>query len=237
MNQYYENEEGDGLRDIVNGVVDRLKGFNKGVRLDFPPKERGFLKSFGNYNINRITVYRSPIYPMIDKALNVISFGEWDKLKQQYSYDKMFHLYMIVQLDNPQKTLLRIEKHEVVTISNRLNTGDEERISIDLHGRKITLNELLNNTIVKVGRQRFFVYSPWNENCQRFLLDILESNGLLTEQDKTFIYQDISELIQKLPSVTKAIGQKITDTAHAANILIHGQGIFSPIGYNAVGFK
>ncbi|OYZ34478.1 MAG: hypothetical protein B7Y30_06510, partial [Campylobacterales bacterium 16-40-21] len=115
--------------------------------------------------------------------------------------------------------------HEVVTISNKFDTGNAERINIDLHVKKVTLNQLFENTIEKVGLKRFFIYNPWNENCQMFLLDILQSNDLLTEHAKQFIYQDISELVQKMPSVTKYIGKKLTDAAHTANILIHGQGV------------
>lgn len=224
MNQLSENFEGDGLRDLFNGAIDRLKGFYRGTRLDFPPNERSLLKMYGSVDIFEITLFRAPIHRMLDKVLNVISVGKWDNLKNENNFDRMFHLYMVIKLANGH--MIRLEKNHVVNISNSFKIeSDAEYQNISLQGKKLTLNELLQNTIQSVGQKQVFVYSPWKENCQRFLLDILQSNGLVTEQAQHFIYQDISNLVQKLPWYTKMIGQKTTDLAHKADILLHGQAL------------
>ncbi len=224
MSQLDENFEGDGLRDMVNGAIDRLKGFYKGVRLDFPPKERALLKLYGNAEVVQITLCRAPIHRMLDKVLNVLSFGQWENLKNQHSFDRMYHLYMVVKLNNGH--MIRLEKNDVVNISNSFKIEpDAEFEDISLQGKKLTLNELLQNTINTVGQKQVFLYSPWKENCQRFILDILQSNGLNTEKAQHFIYQDITELVKELPWYTKMIGQKTTDLAHTADILIHGQAL------------
>jgi len=223
MNQLQENYEGDGLKDLVNGVADRLKGFYHGVRLDFPPKERGLLKLYGDFQIVQITLCRAPIHHMLDKVLNVLSFGQWENLKNENNFDRMFHLYMVLKLSNNH--MVRIEKNDVVNITNSFKIeSDAEFQDISLHGQQITLNQLLQNTIKTVGPKQVFIYSPWSTNCQRFLLDVLQSNGLLTEPAKHFIYQDITQLVEKMPWYTKMIGQKVTDLAHATDVLIHGQG-------------
>ncbi|MBS1735274.1 MAG: hypothetical protein JSS98_01560 [Bacteroidetes bacterium] len=221
MNQY---EAGSMFSDFLTGTFDRLKGYYKGFRLDFPPKERAFLKLYGQYEITQITICRSPIHQALDSVLNILSLGKWDDLKTQYNFDKMFHLFLVIRLSNQHA--VRLEKNEVVRIANTFKLdNDTEFDEIHLHGKKITLDELLRNTINAVGSKQFFIYSPWNENCQRFILDILHSNGLLDEQSKQFIYQDLTELIQELPAVTKVIGQKVTDTAHALNLLVHGSSL------------
>ena len=222
--QFGENYEGDGLRDMYNGVVSRLKGYYHGVRLDFPPTARGLIKIYGNLELVQILICRVPVYDFIDKTLNFLSFGQWDSLKSKYNFDKMFHLFMLVKLSNGH--MLRIEKNEVIEISNTFKIDkDTTMVDVSLEGKHITLNELLQNTINTVGKQQVFIYSPWSNNCQRFILDILQSNGLLTEKDKQFIYQDITELVKELPWYTKAIGQKVTDTAHQFNILAQGEGL------------
>lgn len=222
--QYYsEDFEGDGLRNIVNGAIDRVQGFFKGVRLDFPPKERELLRVYGSTDIVQMTLCRAPIHSMLDKTLNVLSFGQWESLKSQHNFDKLFHLYMVLRLSNNR--MIRLEKNEVIKIANSFKIeSDAEFLDVPLHNQKITLQELLENTIRAVGKKQVFIYSPWSNNCQRFLMDILQSNNLLTDKERQFIYQDITELVKKLPWVTKYIGQKTTDLAHTADILIHGQG-------------
>ena len=224
MNYHSDDIEGDGIRDIYNGFIDRLQGFYKGVRLDFPPKERALLKLYGNAQIIQITICRAPIHRMLDKVLNVLSIGQWDNLKNQNNFDKMYHLYMIIKLNNHH--MIRIEKNDVVNITNNFKIeSDAEFDEVNLNGQQITLNELLQNTINKVGAKQVFIYSPWSTNCQRFVLDVLQSNGLLTEQSQHFIHQDLTELVKKLPWYTKMIGQKTTDLAHVADVLIHGRAL------------
>lgn len=228
VNDEYEDYEGEGLKDILTGAVSRVKGFFQGVRLDFPPKERAILQNIGNAHIVQITLCRSPIHSMIDKVMNVLSLGKWDFLKNQNNYDKMFHLYMVIKLNNQR--MVRIEKNEVIKISLDFSIeSDAQFQDISLQGKNITLNELLGNAIQMFGKKRIFIYSPWNENCQRFLLDVLEANQLLTPQAQQFIHQDIEKLVKKLPWYTKLIGQKVTDTAHALDIAIHGQGFNNKI--------
>lgn len=216
--------EGEGFKEVITGAVDRVTGFFKGQRLDFPPNERALLKLYGNETIIEMTLFRAPIHSMIDKVLNVISIGAWDVLKSENNFDKMFHLYMVLKLSNNR--MIRLEKNHVVNISASFKVeSDAEYQIVPLQGRRILLNELLNNAIVAVGKKQFFIYSPWSTNCQRFLLDVLQSNNLLTQQAQTFIYQDITNIVKNLPWYTKLIGQTTTDLAHKADIILHGQGL------------
>ena len=211
-------EEGSGL---YSNIKDRLSSFYHGIRLDWPPKDRSMLKQYGAFSITHITLGRAPIHDMIDKAMQVLSLGRWDDLKKQYNYDRMYHLFMLVQLSNG--SLLRVEKNAVVSISNNYRIeSDAEFFPVQMHEGGIVLSTFFNKTIEAVGLRQFFVYSAFSENCQRFLLDLLNSNKLLTEESQHFIYQDISELSKKLPSITKSISQSLTDTAHRADILLNG---------------
>ena len=180
--------EGEGFKDVITGAIDRVTGFFRGVRLDFPPNERSLLKLYGNETITEMTLFRAPIHSMLDKVLNVISVGKWEVLKSQNNFDKMFHLYMVLKLSNNR--MIRLEKNHVVNISSSFKIeSDAEYQNVPLQGRKMTLNELLNNAMVTVGKKQFFIYSPWSTNCQRFLLDILQSNNLLTQQSQSRYYK------------------------------------------------
>ncbi len=223
----YDNKDDHDFDDFngegLNGIMDRVQGFFRGVRLDFPPNERHILKLYGHYRIKKITLCRTPINSMLNTVLDVISFGQWSTLKNKYSFDSLFHLFMIVELDNG--FMMRIEKNQVVKMSLNFKIENDTQFDYISINKHITLNELLQNTIKTVGLKQFFVYSPWSTNCQQFLLDILHSNGLLTEKAKHFIYQDITQLVENLPWITKQIGQKTTDLAHTMDVLVHGQAL------------
>jgi hypothetical protein len=221
--QIQEQDTGDGFKDWASNQVERFKGFFRGVRLDFPPKERALLQTYGNLEITHITVCRSPIVDALNKVLNVVSFGKWDNLRKGYGYDTMFHLFMLVRFLN--NSTVRIEKNEVIRINNTFQLSkDVQSIDVPLLGKKLTLNEMFNTTIQRVGQERVFRYNAFSTNCQMFIMDVLESNGLMNESLKAFIYQDMKQIVEKLPSFTQKIGKATTDLAHRLNILAEGAG-------------
>ena len=69
---------------------------------------------------------RVPLTKMLDRAINVLSFGSWGKLKKKYGYDQMFHLSMVLRLDN--NTNVSMEKLEVPTI--KPGDGDLHKLSL-----------------------------------------------------------------------------------------------------------
>ncbi|MBS1736170.1 MAG: hypothetical protein JSS98_06120 [Bacteroidetes bacterium] len=220
----YEDLEGEGVKDTILNIKDRLKHFYHGVRLKFPPKERFLLEKYGNFTITKIIVCRAPIKSYIEKALNILSFGKFQNIKQTLPYDKMFHLYMLVTLSNSQ--ILRIEKNEVVKISDTFKIdSDTEYSDVNLNKDRPTLNDFFHNTIKQYGEQSFFVYNAFSNNCQKFILDNLTANNIIDEQLTKFIYQDLTKLVEELPEFTKNISKDITDTAHRFDILLNGYGL------------
>ena len=86
-----------------------------------------------------------------------------------------------------------------------------------------TLNEFIQRTVDKMGKYGFTNYDALDNNCQKFILSLLEANGSLTPALKNFIYQDITGIVQRLPSYVDKFSRFATDTAARAQELI-GQG-------------
>jgi len=216
--------EGDGFRDMFNEAKKRITSvISKGRRLDYGPKERGLLQLYGAYQIVQITICRAPIAKAIDTALDALSLSQWSSLKDKHSYDRFYHLYMLVKLSNSH--MIRIEKNATINISNGFKIEeDAEFYEVDLNGLQITLNDFLKKALDKYGAKLYFLYSPFDNNCQKYILRLLECNGLLTEGSKEFIYQDINELIEELPWYTRMIGENVTKIAGIGNVLLHGEG-------------
>lgn len=205
-------------------IYKTIRDFMKGTRDNFGPSERKLIAQYGSYRVFSITICRSPINSMVDSALNLLSLGRWQEVKDKYSFDKMFHLFVIIDLEmNNNHVLLRIEKNEVIKMNTTFNIpSDTQTESLEYVPNGLTLNELLQNMINKYGKDKIFRYSAWDNNCQNFIMMLLDASNLLTIPAKNFIYQDITKLVEDLPSYTKIIGNATTDLAHRADILLRG---------------
>ena len=183
-----------------------------GAKLDFSNKIKKILKNYGSKKIRSIRIGRRPINNLVERAFNIISLGKWDKLRKDYYYDTLFHLFLILTLEDG--TVLSLEKNSIVTMSEndkRCSLKDVECVELEYPADSITVNDLVQNTLTRIGKEKFFIYDPFTQNCQIFISDVLETFGLLTEKAKKFIYQDITQIVQRLPFYIKYVAKAVTD--------------------------
>jgi len=156
-----------------------------GPALDrYNPSTLKALRRFGNKRIDRLVVIRVPIRRLLSRLLSLLSFGGSNRLLRRLKYDNFFHLGMICYLEDGQRVL--VEKNEVVTV-RLVGGGTAQVMPVDWNvaAPDLTINKMLSRTIKQVGARRFFHYRGFNNsanagNCQRFISDVLESNGLMT---------------------------------------------------------
>ena len=179
---------------------------------DFSQKVKRLLKKYGNQKIIGLRIGRRPINPLIEKAFNIISGGQWEKLKKQYYFDKLFHLFLIITLDDG--TVISFEKNEIVTLTendSRCSMQDVECIEIQYPVGSLTLNDLVKKPLEKMGQYNYFVYDSFKSNCQMFLRSVLQTFNLYSSKVNNFVYQDITKIIEKLPWYVKWGSKKATD--------------------------
>ena len=58
----------------------------------------------------------------------------------------------------------------------------------------LTVNQLLENIEKRMGRQKFFSYSAYDNNCQHFILNVLQANGINEGTD--FIKQNTEGIFE-----------------------------------------
>jgi len=151
----------------------------------------------------------------VDKFINLISFGKFNQAKKDLGYDKMFHLSLILQLENGPKLL--VEKNERINMTTSFKDGGQVQYSppqgiLTIPGNP-TLGEFYDKTLKAVGDHQFFTYNAFQQNCQAFIADLLRSNGALTPEAQTFVMQDAQTVIKQLPFYVSKIAQFATDTA------------------------
>lgn len=192
-------------------IANTFKDFFNIIFGRMPKRSVTFLKRRGDFVITSIMLRRQPIMRIIDKVFNVLSLGKWDELKTKYGYDQMYHLSMIITLSNDERFI--VEKNEVINIGGNVtpDQSDVEYFPIELKGKRITVNQLVENTIKSVGEDRFLNYDAFTTNCQRFIMDILSANGLLTPAAEKWILQPVDQLVKELPEYVDKTAKVITD--------------------------
>lgn len=166
----------------------------------------------GDQIIERIEICRRPITRIFQDLLNFATFGQTKKEMQRLGYDKLFHLYFIVYLENG--TVYSLEKNERVNVVAGKIEGGECTVIME-YGEK-TLRDFIE-TAENLNIQGFYQYSAFKNNCQRWIKNIMNANGIT--QFDSFIMQDVDTLA---PSIIKSISNLATNIAGTVNYAIRG---------------
>lgn len=220
---------GKKVKDLASNVGQRIKGVVLG-RNDYPPAERTLIDKYGNMPIKSICLYREPLEKSVNTLTNVLSAGQMGQLKKKYSFDEMYHLFMVITVQESQDKLvpILIEKNEVINIHEYPNVNPNAQ-KLDLHLSpkfNYTFKQFLDNGQRVMG-SRYFTYDPFDNNCQVFIASLISANPPL-EQDnpnaQKFIMQDVQGLKTELNPVSRALFRGTTGLAGRMNVLLKGYG-------------
>ena len=231
------NPRGEGIMDVLNSGIKYV--VNKGKQVigtaggvfakiitgstDYSPSVHKILEAEGNNLIKSIVVGRTPVNSAITMALNAVSQGQFQKNQDALNYDRLFHLFSEITLaDNKQ---VRVEKNEVITMTMGFKQDpDTERQDVAITN-PISFRDLLGNARNKM-KQKFFAYDSANNNCQDFIMALLQASGLGSQENFDFIKQNTKQLFEKIPR-TRALAKQITNLGQRINIAKSGGKISS----------
>lgn len=228
-----KKQQGTGIikniKKIGNKVINKIsevgkqtgKFIEKVINPDafMPPSVKDIMNNHGQEIITSITLRRNPVSHLITGAMNAVSLGSFQKKLDQQPYDELFHLAMLVETNN---TRFLLEKIERVNISKSIgNPEGLEKFDVPLNNKEINVFDLINNTKEQMGKTQFLDYDPVSNNCQVFIMNVLDANGLLNNENKLWVKQD-TEVLFKDNKVLAKISKKLTDIGASANVLLHG---------------
>jgi hypothetical protein len=220
--------KGEGLWDWLPVVKDKIKGYinkipepiKKGISYvfnlsrnisSFNKRSKKTLEEYGNKPIKSIKIFKEKIDGLVRKAISVISDSKGN----------LYHLGLLITLDDG--TEITVDKDHVVNVHKGSPIkSTTEVLDVDLKGKNITMNELLDKAIETVGKDQIFEYSALGgRNCQNFVVDVLNSSGLLTKAQEKWTLQSLQDLKDKsrLGDDTEAIVKGLTDTRNAIDNL------------------
>ena len=208
------NVEGEGITDFFSEAYRHLRGIYLaliGVRSNLKPSAREMVKQYGNQPIRKLEVVRRPLSDKVRNLMKIVGISS-------APHDTLFHLFFVLTLDSARLVLEKNEDLNIVVY--HFNSLDEFR-SVPIP-QGLTLTQLLGTAISKVPKDRLFRYDAFSNNCQRFVMDVLESNNLpVSPELRSFILQDVSNLAVPWQKKLTAF---FTSLANRGKMAIEGEG-------------
>jgi hypothetical protein len=190
----------------IKNTVDSLQGKRAGIS----PSVDDFTRRHGDENITQFTISRTVLNPLLTGAIGIIS----PSFRRKTQDTKLYHLHVLIRTT---KTSLSLEKNARITIGNYQKRNGSEDMSVSIPSG-LTLNKMLDRTRASMGN-RFLSYSARDNNCQDFILAILQSNNLSTSTNTLFVKQATQSL---LTPQLRQISNTITGIAGGVDKIIQG---------------
>lgn len=172
-------------------------------------------------------VVRVPVNQAIETLANLFTLGKFNKAKADLDIDRYFHLFLefAVRDANGDVEHILLEKNQKVDMRlgrpGGLGKGEEARLVNIGADRGLTLGEFLKRGEESVGPDRLWIYESTSNNCQRFVADLLDANGL--SYDSSFVLQDVSTAV---PNYLKKVMGFATNTANRLRTFLRGAGVY-----------
>lgn len=183
-----------------------------------PPSARKLLEQIGNEPITSIEIVRTPLSSFTRGFLNTISLGQFDKISKKY-YDQIFHLSLWIN------GKYNLEKNEVIQFNQKNPKEAKSEVkSVTNIPQGLTFQTLIDKTKARMG-SNFGPYDAQSNNCQDFLINIFQANGIGDQSDFAFIKQDTKEIFSRLPEFSKVLGKVATNLGAIFNRLLYGEGL------------
>lgn len=160
---------------------------------------------YGGLKVINLTVHKRPIPSLFNLALNLCSLGTWNEERNKcMSLKTLYHLTLMCELENGVKVYC--DKNEVIRISTLYDSSsDIDTHKIDLIDNVFTLNDMLITTQKRMGDSKYFLFAPFDNNCQVYLKNLLESVELYTDDVNKMVFQNLESLVPKLNPVVTII--------------------------------
>jgi len=206
-------------KGFKNAITSRVKAVFKGISKEMPAQVKAIVESpHGNVPIIRVALGRNKVQGYVQKFLNGISLGQYEKAKQKLNYDDVYHNYLILFLSNGAK--YKLEKNERVSLKPTSENGQFTMFNTN----QPTLRSLFSNAQNRY-HSSLWLYHPQSNNCQHFVKQICTANRILPDSNASIqVYngQDAGQLLKNIKGPLSLIPKALTDVAAYGDHIIHG---------------
>ena len=212
------NQAVQGVTDLGNKAIDLG---NKVINPSsaYPPELQKLKDDIGTELVREIEIRRTPVPDAISGAMNIVSLGSFNKKMSRLPFDKLFHLFLVAKTDKDSQFLL--EKNARINVERNVpNLPNTTTMKVTNIPADLTVATLIDNTQKQMG-DKFLPYSPVSNNCQNFILSVLQANKLDTPELIGFIKQNTDSLFKDDPTLAK-ISAGLTNLGASFDVAMHG---------------
>ena len=225
------------ITKTVNQTTNKVKDFTNKVvngRFAFGPNILAILKQYGDIPVVGITIFRHPLAGLLVSAIDTVSGFQFKKNIADSPYDKLFHLRIDITFDN--NNVIALEKTSQIAIYPNpiLKQGAEQKVVSRLP-QGLKLSGLLEGAKKMLGAD-FLTYDAVDNNCQDFIIAVLQGSKIGDNSDYEFVKQDTDLLFSNshFDNGVRNVAKKLTDLGGYVDTVIHGANIGYGIGENEV---
>lgn len=202
---------------LLNRIKDVLfEGAFKPAENKMPTPISIFLKRYGHYKVIGLELCRQPVISTIKEVMNALSFGKLKEELKVRGIDDILHLWCNVEITNGEEVRrFLIEKNETVQIKEE-KIGTECFNVIGPSMWQVSLHELISNA-EKVHPSEFWLYNPATNNCQYFVLSLLNGSGYLTPDAYEFLNQNAERILERSGIAVDVASKVINFAANMRN--------------------
>jgi hypothetical protein len=156
-------------------------------------KSKKLLDLYGDYKLTNIYLVRQPFSKFITFLLNIFTLYNYEKLINESQDNFPYHTLIIfeIKLKNGTKKMLLLDKNNCINISENFFINNTQEIKqLRIKKRKLTINYILNQTLNRVGNEKYFNWHLYKNNCQEFTKEILKTIGKYNKTNKDYIFRD-----------------------------------------------
>jgi len=179
--------------------------------------------------ITEFWICKKPIQQAFDGILNIISFGNWQKKKDELNYDNLFHLFGIAKLITNQYVLF--EKNQVLNIQmvdkNYFKSAKSLFISNYNTVTPFNLNTMHERCLESIGKEQLFLYRGDSTNCQHFIYNMFKASDLMNPMIKEFVMQDAKSLVSSMPNVVQKLINGVADISAFFDHVLYGAALMN----------
>lgn len=199
----------------------QVKGAAFEIVKAMPKVVKQFVDRYGDELIDKVSVARVPLASKIKTVLNLFTLGKLKQEEKRLGYDNLYHAYIVLTMQNGQRIMF--QKNQRVEMY--LDNGALEKLGAQVKNarspRSLTLRQFIINAENHVPPEKLWYYNLFNSNCQMFINDVLDANGLNTPELRKFVLQDITSVVASSSWRGKLV-TAVTDLAHKINAGWHG---------------
>ena len=213
--KYAENKLNIAFGDDNLGDMSQYEGGSilaPFIASSYNPVAKAVLDRNGNDPIVRMQIVRTPLALPLTMAINYASGGKYNKVASQDASGKFYHLNANIYTNSGAFTA---EKTEVVTLKPGATPTRGAEVMEAVVPAGLTIRALMDNT-QRVQGSKYFFYKANGNNCQVFLLNMLQGSGMNTPALETFVKQ-ATEAIFEGNTNLRRVANTATDLAAVAS--------------------